>query len=96
MTRDHDFHHDSSHHRQALSNQYTFDPDEYTDCLDALEMSETQKRDVLYALFHIMRIFVDIGFGRDSVQLIEKSLENSSSRDSEKLVQQFEQHNIIH
>ena len=46
----------------------TLDPDLYRDALSDLSLSEDQETALLQALWEIMYIFVEIGWGIDSVQ----------------------------
>lgn len=73
--------------------QCPFDPSEYMDKLSGFDMSETEKEELLRALWQVMSTFVAIGFGQDSAQHILQELENSTSRDSKKLVKQFKANN---
>ncbi len=71
------------------SNPYTplhLDPGDYMDQLDDFEMSEAQKHEALSALWHIMRMLVDIGFGADSIHFVLPYLLKKTSQDSGKLV----------
>lgn len=45
-----------------------FDFEAYTHHLDELDLTEDQKRDLLEALFQIVRSFVDLGFNMHPVQ----------------------------
>ncbi|MEW7986882.1 MAG: hypothetical protein AB2765_07845 [Candidatus Thiodiazotropha endolucinida] len=59
------------------------DPDQYRDSLDQFELSEEQQNELLGVLWHIMRTFVEIGFGLDSVQnIFYVNLENALREDS--------------
>lgn len=52
----------------------------YEPYLEEFEMSEAQKLELLAALYAIMKSFVEIGFGLDSVQRVLPALfENASS-----------------
>ncbi len=62
-----------------------FDPDEYRHYLDDT-LSEEQQNELLQALWHIMSIFVDIGWGVDTVQMFLPELFENAVLDSEKLV----------
>jgi|GEM_PF-3614173 len=46
------------------------DPKDYTEHLSAFDLTEDQERELLQTLWHIMSIFVDIGWGVDTVQII--------------------------
>ncbi len=59
------------------------DPEEYRDYLAAFDLSEAQQNELLETLFHILRTFVEIGFGLDPVQnifsgIVEKALQEES------------------
>lgn len=45
------------------------DPDEYREDLDAFDLTEAQQNELLEVLWNIMRTFVELGFGLDSVQM---------------------------
>ena len=46
------------------------DADKYRPYLEEFDLTEDQKDELLLTLWHILRTFVDIGFGLDSVQMI--------------------------
>ncbi|MEW8052896.1 MAG: hypothetical protein AB2809_21275 [Candidatus Thiodiazotropha sp.] len=59
------------------------DPEEYRDYLAAFDLTETQQNELLETLLHILRTFVEIGFGLDPVQnifsgIVEKALQEES------------------
>ena len=62
------------------------DPDAYMHYLDDFDMSAAQKRDVLFALWHIMATVVDIGFGMDTVHIVLPEMFEKASRESAKLL----------
>ena len=45
------------------------DPDDYREDLEEFDLSNDQQDDLLAVLWNIMRTFVEIGFGLDSVQV---------------------------
>jgi hypothetical protein len=45
------------------------DPEEYRECLKDFDLTEAQQNELLEVLWNIMRTFVEIGFGLDSVQM---------------------------
>ena len=45
------------------------DPDEYREDLDQFDLTKEQQDEMLAVLWNIMRTFVEIGFGLDSVQV---------------------------
>ena len=45
------------------------DPDKYRGHLEPFDLSEAQQNELLATLWNILRSFVEIGFGLDSVQL---------------------------
>lgn len=66
-----------------------------TDPLDDFDISAEQKQAVLGALWHIMSIMVDIGFGMDTVQFVLHDIFEKASRDSEKLIEKKDAENSI-
>ncbi|MEW7988313.1 MAG: hypothetical protein AB2799_21175 [Candidatus Thiodiazotropha sp.] len=65
------------------------DPEKYRDYLDEFELSEEQQNELLETLWHIMRTFVEIGWGLDSVQSVfsgiaEKAMHEDSGALQEK------------
>ncbi len=54
----------------APANDNGFNPDDYLADLEAFDLSEAQKRELLQTLWNIMCAFVDIGWGVDTVQHI--------------------------
>lgn len=53
---------------------FRFEPDKYRGYLEEFELSTEQENVLLGTLFNIMRTFVDIGFGLDSVQMFSPAL----------------------
>ena len=92
MTINHDFSNIQTSHSHNIR-QCPFDPSEYMDELSEFDMNEEEKEELLRALWQVMNTFVAIGFGQDSAQHILQELENSTSRDSKKLVKQFKANN---
>ncbi|MCU7839797.1 MAG: hypothetical protein KZQ94_10525 [Candidatus Thiodiazotropha sp. (ex Troendleina suluensis)] len=59
------------------------DPEKYRTYLDEFELSEEQQNELLETLWHIMRTFVEIGWGLDSVQSVFSGIaENAMHEDS--------------
>ena len=63
-----------------------FDPDEHRHHLSDETLTIEQQNEILQALWHIMSIFVDIGWGVDTVQIFLPELLENNGPDSEKLV----------
>lgn len=62
----------------------TFDPDAYAAYVADFDLSEVQKRELLEAVWQIMRSFVDRAFGDDAAQLALKDGDESlNSREHE-------------
>ena len=59
--------------------------DEYMAHLDAFDLSDAQKRELLQTLWNIMSILVDIGWGADTVQMLLPDLFEAAGDDSGKL-----------
>ena len=61
-------------------------PDEYREDLDEFDLTREQQDELLGILWNIMRTFVEIGFGLDSVQMFStresESSEEKAGRDS--------------
>lgn len=47
-----------------------FNAADYRDALDDFDLSEEQEEELLQTLWNVMSVFVDIGWGADSVQLV--------------------------
>ncbi|MEN8129340.1 MAG: hypothetical protein ABFS45_03925 [Pseudomonadota bacterium] len=60
----------------------TLDPDKYREHLDEFDLSEEQQNELLETLWNIMRTFVEIGFGLDSVQIFSSPMIEKARRDS--------------
>ena len=58
------------------------DPDEYREHLAEFDMTEEQQNELLGVLWNIMRTFVEIGFGLDSVQMFSVASDEKSRSDS--------------
>ena len=58
------------------------DPDKYRAHLEEFDLSEEQESELLAVLWDIMRSFVEIGFGLDSVQLFSTPDDEKARRDS--------------
>ena len=54
------------------------DPDEYREDLDDFDLTRDQQDEMLAVLWNIMRTFVEIGFGLDSVQMFSTAKSNRS------------------
>ncbi len=63
-----------------------FDPEQYVDDFDELDLSNKQHIEFLQSLWHIMSTFVDIGWGVESVQLFLPELFEKAGQDSDKLL----------
>lgn len=70
------------------------DPDEYMQDLEGYDMSTGERNDTLHALWHIMSVMVDIGFGMDTVQNVLPGIFEKASRDSGKLLERKNVENI--
>jgi len=53
------------------ANPPAFDMDKYMKMADEFDMSEDEKRELLTTLWDIMSRFVELGFGLDSVSILE-------------------------
>ncbi len=47
-----------------------FNAADYRDALEDFNLSEEQEQELLQTLWNVMSVFVDIGWGADSVQLV--------------------------
>ena len=63
------------------------DPDEYREHLEEFDLSREQEDELLEALWNILRTFVDIGFGLDSVQLFVSPEDEKASGIDGKLLE---------
>ena len=67
------------------------DPDEYREDLDEFDLTRAQQDEMLAVLWNIMRTFVEIGFGLDSVQVFSTATNACSGeftgQDSGKLLE---------
>lgn len=79
----------------SLSGVLGFDPEDYMHHMEDFDMSPGQKRDALYALWHIMATIVDIGFGLDTVHIVLPNIFENASRDSRKLVEKKSIQNTV-
>jgi len=66
---------------------------EYSEDLKEFDLTEEQKIELLETLCSIMRSFVDIGWGLDSVQLFSVSDDEFSSPDSGNTIEQKDSKN---
>lgn len=59
-----------------------FDLDKYMKMAEGFDLSEDEKRELLTTLWEIMKRFVELGWGMDSVSILEgeKSRENGASQ----------------
>ena len=57
-----------------------FDPDEYRADISHFELTKQQEDELLLSLFHIMKTFVELGWGVENTQLALKDM----FRDSDK------------
>tara|TARA_B100001989_G_C24501097_1_gene444961 strand:- start:122 stop:445 length:324 start_codon:yes stop_codon:yes gene_type:complete len=63
------------------------DLEEFTQEIQDLELSEDQAKELLQTLWHIMSIFVDIGWGVDTVQIMLPELYKNIALDSAQLLE---------
>jgi hypothetical protein len=61
---------------------FQLDPDEYREHLAEFDMSREQQDELLGVLWNIMRTFVEIGFGLDSVQMFSGVPDEKTGPDS--------------
>ena len=54
---------------EGIGPPLALDPDEYREHLEDFDLTAEQENELLAVLWNIMRTFVDIGFGLDSVQV---------------------------
>ena len=66
----------------AIAPPPVLDPDRYREHLKEFELTKDQQDELLAALWHIMRTFVDIGFGLESVQLFSGASDDKASRNA--------------
>ena len=59
------------------------DTEKYSEHLDEPDLSEERQAEMLQTLWSIMAAFVDLGFGVDSVQIIQKDASPSAERNAE-------------
>lgn len=64
------------------------DPDKYRDRISGCYADEERQNEVLNALWNIMRMMVDMGWGVDSVQVLLPDLFQKAGADSGKLLKQ--------
>lgn len=64
------------------------DPEEYRAHLEEYDLTEEQENELLETLWHIMRTFVEIGFGVDSVQMFLAEKAEKSGQDSGNTLEQ--------
>lgn len=80
---------DSATVNQPVTPSLRIDVEKYEHLLDDSDLSETQKREVLEALWAIIVAFVDLGFGVHPVQQacgeVEKGLDLSARTDSHEI-----------
>lgn len=63
------------------------EPDDYRHHLDDFDLTEEQQNELLETLWSIMSIFVDIGWGVDTVQMFFPDIFAEVAPDSEKLLE---------
>ena len=64
-----------------------FDADEYRDALIEFPLNREQEDALLQALWEIMRSFVDIGWGVDTVQLVLPELFDEKALDEARVIE---------
>lgn len=72
------------------------DPDEYRHYLKDVKVSDEQAEQLLEGLWHIMRTFVDIGWGLETIQKLLPELAESSSPDSANPIKQKRHLTLVH
>ncbi len=65
-------------------------PDDYREDIAEFELTREQEDELLSTLWNMMRTFVDIGWGVDTVQLFLPDLFEKAGQDPGKLLQQKE------
>lgn len=61
-----------------------FDPDEFREYVEHYDLTEEQENELLETLWNILRTFVELGFGLNSVQTIfTENLENALRAESD-------------
>ena len=71
------------------------DPDKYRAYLANMEMTEAQQDEFLETLWNIMRTFVEIGWGLDSVQTLFSGIVEKAMRDERDTLEQKDHFNQI-
>ena len=74
---------------EPVSTSLTFEPDEFREYIEHFDLSEEQENELLETVWHIMKTFVELGFGLDSVQnifygIVENALQLESDSVEEK------------
>ena len=64
-----------------------FNPEDFYEELSELELTQNQANELLQTLWHIMSIFVDIGWGVDAVQIMLPELYKNIALDSAQLLE---------
>ena len=77
--------------QEFLPPECPFDPHEYLDDMDDFEMTQVQKCAMLESLWHVMRTFVELGFGVDGVQIVLPEEFDDVARIPEKLIDSKDQ-----
>ena len=69
----------------SISSTPAFDPDEYREYVEELDLTEEQENELLGIIWSIMAAFVDLGFGVDSIQFLPDEVKSSfNEKESEK------------
>ena len=71
------------------------DPDKYRAYLANMEMTEAQQNEFLETLWNIMRTFVEIGWGLDSVQTLFSGIVEKAMHDERETLEQKDHFNQI-
>lgn len=69
-------------------------PEEYRHALADLDISQAQQDALLYALWHIISTFVDMGWGVDTVRIVLPELFENAGSDSQKMLEQKHHENF--
>ena len=62
------------------------DPEDFREEIAELELNDEQAHELLQNLWHIMSIFVDMGWGVDTLQLVLPELHKDLAQDSKELL----------
>ena len=60
-----------------------FDPDDYHQDLADFHLTAAQEKELLEALWHIMAMFVDLGWGLDSLPIVLPDIFGANARNPE-------------